>query len=296
MWRHLKPAVTVVVDFSRLPDHLPQHRGMYPDAIWTTWKGVGFPFDNPHTLPALKSCDVILSVETFYDPRIHTLPIPSVLYINPELFRGYGAPTYWTPTSWLHDRLPQGTRIVPYPVALDHPYRRGEGMMHVAGRNASYDRNGTIPAAAACKKLGGMLKVVAQVDMPKIQGAEYVPQTDDYWELYGYGGVLVMPRRYGGMCLPVQEALAAGLVVVMTDTEPNRDWPVRLVPGRVSTVRTVAGSIPCCDVDEAALTDTLRRVDEWRDDLEAARLEWLNTHSWEALLPVWREALEDAAG
>ncbi len=306
IWRHLHPQVTVAVDFSRLPDHLPQHRDRYPDPLpllagvtWTTWKGVGFPFDNPKVLPLLKTCDVVFTIETFYDLRLPDQIKAGVLYVNPELFRGYGAPTYWAPTTWLLDELPVGTRVVPFPVATDRPWKMGEGFLHVAGRNASYDRNGTRPAADAVRQLGGLLKMVNQVDMPSIQGAKQLGAVDDYWDVYKHGDTLVMPRRYGGLCLPVQEALAAGLAVVMTDTPPNDQWPVRLVPGVKSTVKTVGPTrnhkTPAVDVDVIALREVLRDVHEWRGDMEPLREEWVETHSWDTLTPVWMRALEEAA-
>ena len=298
--------MTVVVDFSRLPAHLKQHRGRYPGVgpwdgatIFTTWKGVGFHFDNPRAMPALRSCDVVFSVETFYDLRLPDQAKAAVLYVNPELFRGYGSPTYWAPTPWLLDKLPDGTRMVPFPVATDQPWRRGEGFLHVAGRNASYDRNGTRPAAEAVKRIGQFLRMMHQVDMPSIQGAIQLGAEDNYWDVYSHGDVLVMPRRYGGMCLPVQEALAAGLQVVMTDIDPNPQWPVELIGGAMSTVKTVGperhNRIPAMDVDVVALAECLRTVRDRRDETHEARQAWVREHSWDALLPVWREALEDAA-
>jgi hypothetical protein len=295
--RHMHPAVVVAVDFSRLPDAMTQHRGRFPDSTLTTWRGVGFHFDNPAALEQLATCDVIFSIETFYDQRVAQLPVPSILYVNPELFRGYGAPTYWAPTSWLLDQLPNGTRVMPWPVATDRPYRRGTGLLHVAGRNASYDRNGTVPAAEAARRTGQMLNVMHQsADLPSIKGIRRMGTVDSYWDLYAYGSVLVMPRRYGGMCLPVQEALAAGLPVVMTDTEPNRDWPVRLVKATAGKVRTVASyPIPTADVDIDALVDALRDIDRWAEANRAAQADWVAAHSWDTLLPVWQQALKEAA-
>ena len=108
IWRHLNPDVTVAVDFSRLSDAMPQHYDRYPDATWTTWRGVGFPFDNKAAFRALETCDVVFSVETFYDMRLASTKTPLVLYVNPELFRGYGSATYWAPTPWLLGNLPPG--------------------------------------------------------------------------------------------------------------------------------------------------------------------------------------------
>ena len=297
IWRHLKPAVTVNVNFCRLPDAMPQNYWAYPNSIETTWKGVGFPFDNEKAFKALLTCDLIFSVETFYDLRLPKQRIPMVLYVNAELFRGYGAPTYWAPTDWLLDKLPDETRVVPFPVALDRPYKKGRGLMHVAGRNTSYDRNGTRAAGLAARRVRTVLKMTHQVDMPTVPGTTQCGSFAHYWDAYQLGHVLVMPRRYGGMSLPVQEALAAGLAVVMTDTSPNDRWPVRLVSGKHTTVRTVAKyPIPVCDVDHEALVDALRDIDDWAAANEPRRVEWLEANSWDALLPVWQQALEDAAG
>ncbi|MCP4897299.1 MAG: glycosyltransferase family 4 protein [bacterium] len=296
IWRHLKPEVTIGLDFSRLPDHLPQRREMYPGGhtIWTTWKGVGFNFDNPQAYRMLKTCDLIFSVETFYDLRIPKMNVPGVLYVNPELFRGYGSPTYWAPTDWLIDHLPDGTRVVPFPVATDRMYQKGTGFLHVAGR--THDRNGTRAAATACHQLGIGLNTTHQISLPSMQGARQVGDVGDYWDLYQHGDTLIMPRRYGGMSLPVQEALAAGLTVIMTDIAPNRRWPVKLIPGTHGTTKTVARfAIPTCNVHVGELKTALRTIDDWRWELVDAQAEWVAANSWDTLLPVWQEALEDAA-
>jgi glycosyltransferase involved in cell wall biosynthesis len=35
---------------------------------------------------------------------------------------------------------------------------------------------------------------------------------------------MVMPRRYGGLCMPVNEALGAGMPVIMPYISPNNSW------------------------------------------------------------------------
>ena len=69
---------------------------------------------------------------------------------------------------------------------------------------------------------------LAQLDHHDIpDNVELVVETGDvnkYWDLYRQGDVLVMPRRFGGLCLPAQEALGAGMPVVMPDIDPNNRW------------------------------------------------------------------------
>ena len=55
-------------------------------------------------------------------------------------------------------------------------------------------------------------------------------------DLYKNFDALILPRRYGGLCLPMNEALMSGLPVIMTDISPNYDilpkkW---LIPSTIS--------------------------------------------------------------
>jgi glycosyltransferase involved in cell wall biosynthesis len=43
--------------------------------------------------------------------------------------------------------------------------------------------------------------------------------------LYEGFDALIMPRRYGGLCLPMNEALTSGLPVIMSDTSQQRRSP-----------------------------------------------------------------------
>jgi len=51
-------------------------------------------------------------------------------------------------------------------------------------------------------------------------------------DLYKDFDALILPRKYGGLCLPVNEALMSGLPVIMTDISPNnkllpKEWLVK---------------------------------------------------------------------
>jgi glycosyltransferase involved in cell wall biosynthesis len=119
-------------------------------------------------------------------------------------------------------------------------------IFHVAGKQAIHDRNGTmafIEAAVKCgnrfsykiyaQQLDGTTRTLIQKAQQKID-IEVVYNTPNYSDMYRDGDVMVMPRKYGGLCLPMQEALAAGIPVIMPDIEPNayrlpKQW---LVPAK----------------------------------------------------------------
>jgi len=124
--------------------------------------------------------------------------------------------------------------------------------------------------------------------------------TGDHWSLYDDADVLVMPRRYGGLSLPVQEAMAAGLAVVMTDCDPNpATWPICPVSSRPgTTIRTPGGPVRIHDPDPAdiaAIIDRLAGAPGELADLQAAARTWAQTHNWSALEPLYRAELERAA-
>ena len=61
-----------------------------------------------------------------------------------------------------------------------------------------------------------------------------------------YRGVnlVVLPRRYGGLCLPALEAAASGCALAMTNTPPNGHWPIMPIDCRQGrNLNTQAGLI-----------------------------------------------------
>ena len=296
MWRHLNPDVTVVVDMSKLHRHAPQHPGRYPGAVVTTWGGVNKQFDSRMAVGMLAECDVIITVETWYDTQIPELRGTAVLYVNAELYGGEAADVYWAPTSWRLTSTPVDTITVPLPVATDRPYQRGIGLLHVAGKQAAADRNGTATAIKAARAASVPLTVTYQeTRVSSTLGVKSIPSTKNYWDLYQHGDVLLLPRRYGGLSLPVQEAMAAGLAVIMTDIEPNTaTWPVYPV-GAVAShkVMVPAGLVRCYDPDPATLVEALRTMDDWKAEYQERSKRWAVENSWDRLLPAWKERISD---
>lgn len=110
--------------------------------------------------------------------------------------------------------------------------------LHIAGRKTYEDRNGTEDVLAAVKlipqEIDFELVIKTQTtevssDDPRITIDRTEPE--DEKELYRGFDAVVMPRRYGGACLPMTEALAAGLPVIMTNIDPNdkvlpKEWLV----------------------------------------------------------------------
>lgn len=112
--------------------------------------------------------------------------------------------------------------------------------LHIAGRKTYEDRNGTKDLMRAVLSIPPEIKFELVI---KTQTAELSNIIDsritidrssptDEKDLYRGFDAMIMPRRYGGACMPMVEALASGLPVIMTDIDPNNKIlrPEWLVP------------------------------------------------------------------
>lgn len=259
--------------------------------------------------PWLDRVDVVYAAETFYDRRFtawaNEAKTTTVLHANPEFWTGRDHPTLlWSATPWRHDVMPTYSQVVPYPVTTDRftPAEPHDGpcrWVHVAGKRAIADRNGTdtVVAALAHLRQPCELRIVVQhgevpalPNLPSHVQVTHVDPPADYWRLYDDADALVLPRRYGGLCLPVQEACAAGLAVVMSDLTPNHVWPGPRVPAEFDTKVTMpCGRVPVYDVDPRALARTMDGLADpsVRAGFQSESRAWANAHSWDVMGPQW---------
>lgn len=139
--------------------------------------------------------------------------------------------------------------------------------LHVAGRRTYEDRNGTHDLLAAMKLIPReydfelVLKTqnteIPPFDDPRIIIDSSVPL--DEKELYRDFDSLIMPRRYGGACLPMTEALVSGMPVIMPDVDPNNkilpsDW---LVTARSAGSFMTRAPIDLFNADHNELADKI---------------------------------------
>jgi len=112
------------------------------------------------------------------------------------------------------------------------------------------------------------------------------------------GDVLVAPEKYNGLSLPLQEAYAAGMLVMTTDRYPVNTWLSKgpLIP--VHETRKARVGKGYLEFEESVVRpeDIAVNIDEWYDkDITIAskmgRL-WAQANSWKVLKPVYLEELE----
>lgn len=165
---------------------------------------------------------------------------------NWELFDGLIQPNmphpdqYLMPSRWhLEDmqKLFPNTIYLPPPIILEdfaearktNLSRTGKRrFVHIVGSNAIYDRNGwaLLREALAYTNMDFELVVYSQQELTGVVDERvkyHVFDIENQTDLYTNFDALILPRRYGGLCLPMNEALASGLPVIMSSISPNKE-------------------------------------------------------------------------
>ena len=249
-YRHMRPAKTLVIDCpSKQP--LKLHLDRFPDA--KTVKAI---------TPAIvedfcDGLDVIWTAETGYSKNLwreaDKAGVATVLHANYEFWEPTDTPTKLVAASiWHLGDYPPGTQYLPVPIETDRfperePAKTAKRFLHVVGRPAIHDRNGTLDLLLALQHVETPIEVTITCQQPGYVGSLInthsiripsrvtmrVESVDalHYWTKYEHQDALILPRRFGGLCLPAQEAIGAALPVVMPNIEPNGwlhpDWLVK---------------------------------------------------------------------
>lgn len=311
-YKHLKPNKTVVIDLSILNGQ-PQDNSMYPGAEII----LGIP-DDDRIDSILDDTDVLLTAETPYNLSIYTRArqrgIKTVCVENPEFYDHIKYPEFdmpdliilpsvWKFNEIRHHANSRGTRVINihHPVDRDlitFRIRETHRMLHIAGSPAVHDRNGTIDFLQCCPE--GTV-TTQSTDYSRLLRSDYRHSTvydniQDNNMLYQLGDILVMPRKYGGNCLPLNEALASGMPVIMTDIEPNNnllpaEW---LVPASIVDRFEPRTAVDIYQANYDALIQKMAwfRAQDMKH-LSQQASEIADTISWTTLLPRWQEALHD---
>lgn len=261
----------LVVDMPRSTAYRPGHEFNYPGATHIRYNDRQHVIDEEQARAWMEGLDVVFSVETPYHWQMpkwgREMGVKTVIQGNPEFYR-HGQThfehlaqpdAWWWPTSWRQHELPAG-RIMPVPMEDRmrttafplHPLKA----VHVVGVRAHGDRNGT---DIVCNAVGSV-RATMQMSIygldgelpdhrinPQVTVEKFPDGVEDRWSMYEGRHVLVLPRRYGGLCLPALEAAACGLAVIMPDCPPNAELASILINPR----RTRSMNLPCGPVVSA---------------------------------------------
>jgi glycosyltransferase involved in cell wall biosynthesis len=141
-------------------------------------------------------------------------------------------------------------------------------LLHIGGKAASQDRNGTQTVIDMLRYSKADYELVIRsqselnINYKDSRLTVEIGNIDSRSEMYNGFDAMVMPRRYAGLCLPMNEALVSGLPVFMTDISPNNqilpsDWLVS--SSKVSTLMTRVK----LDVYEADVKELAKKIDRY---------------------------------
>lgn len=314
-FRHMQPHRTVVVDMGR-HSPFPIHLDRFPGAEVVRYGAI----TEEEMRRFLADVDVVYCAETPYDDRLFALAramgVRTVQHTNFEFCRHLTddiprPDLFLAPSSWRFDSFPSPKALLPFPVARDRlPPQRRESVgtfLHVAGPGTSLDRNGTSVLFEALRYLRQSCRVVirSQVKIPsrrvtwrptvklEIQAVD----ERDYWHIYDGADALVLTRRFGGLCLPLNEASSLAMPTLVTDRESERSHvpqEARVRAPRRRSAPAQSGRIELLQPDArslAAKMDALVESPELVAQLSAAAAAYAESISWESLAGPFRAVL-----
>lgn len=324
--RMLKPFRVMVIDsrpFNKNEQFFNMYEGLNVQIVH------GFPTDND-VYRFLRGLDTVLTCELFYNNRFITIAEATAVrtynQYNYEFLDNLANPRLPLPTKLLspskwhleemQQRYPDKVVYLPPPTFSDqytgvreynYSITGKPRFLHIVGRMAVNDRNGTLDLlqALAYTKEDFELVLKVQTSSPVLEQYQDERIHFDYDspqdETYLYQGfhALILPRRYAGLCLPMNEALMSGLPVLMTDVDPNNKilpekWLVPATKQGSFHTRTNIDLYSVNHKDLAAKIDKLCKQiknNKFKKEQEQAYNLAYENYSAEVLLPKYQEII-----
>jgi hypothetical protein len=275
----------------------------------------------------LKDLDVVLSCEIFYNNVFVNIAkafgVKTVLQYNYEFLDYLNQPT-WTlpdallsPSSWYFEdvvkKFGDKTKVVllPPPSATEAFRKARETnlkqkhgrILHIAGKAAIKDRNGTETVIEMMKHLKSDvvldIRTQVKIDLPITDKRINIitDNTENHSDMYVGYDAMILPRRYAGLCLPMNEALISALPVFMTNISPNNDLlpPEWLVESRKISrlmTRTMLGVYEGDAKRLASLVDNYLESDTLQEKQKAFDIGNKN-FSYESLLDKYNKVFKE---
>ncbi len=328
---HLQPDKILAVDLSPL-NGMPINKGWYGDftTIWTH----GIP--QTHEIDYfLNDLDIIMVAENplnyylFAEARRRGIKIVQAYnYEFLEYLRNPNLPPpdlFAAPTNWNFRKVEDLNlaKVEIWPVPIDtyrlKPRKITElkTLVHIIGRPAAHDRNGTKIFIELAKYFGRRFNYKIYLQPPKEtrtimhfqhieselaelklsmeSSVQILTNMTDNASMYLSGDLLILPRRYGGLCLPMIESLASGMPVIMPNIEPNDS----ILPATWLASCNKVGSFQTqtqIDLYDTDLTDLIRKVEWFQERIRSESVfakDIASSLSWSSLENVYLTKLQE---
>ena len=289
--------------------HHETHNEWYPNAHMTDIRQMSFDLMQRFCA----SCDVMLFFETPFDWRLlsycKSIGIPTAIMPMYECMPlGVDFPDLYINPSNLDARyFPNRSVRLDVPVNVPWKLRsKARVFVHNSGHGGLKGRNGTEQLIEA------MGYVPKSLDMKLIIRSQSnpirIPFKDDridlrlgnysYEKLWLEGDVFIFPEKFNGLSLPLQEAYAAGMLVMATNRFPMNTWlptdPLIDVSGyRTNRIGPRYVEFQEAIVEPKTIAD---KIVQWTgkdiEEYSTQGLHWAKSMSWEVLKPMYLNVLD----
>jgi glycosyltransferase involved in cell wall biosynthesis len=273
----------------------------------------------------LKGVDVVITCEIFYNLNFiniaRDMGVKTINQYNWEFMDNLRNPDLalpdkmLTPSKWHWTEAKSlwgNVEYLPTPVFVDdyatvreaNMNRTGKKrFLHIAGRQAHNDRNGTLDLIRAMRYSSEDFELVIKAQSGEFENTWNDPRItidttspENETELYYDFDAMILPRRYGGQCLPMNEALCAGLPVLMTNISPNDDvlpqhWLLQVTEAGKFMTRTWIDLYTVSHAHLGQRIDFLARADLAQEKKNAYNIGYREFSNYELELK-WQQLIE----
>lgn len=241
-------------------------------------------------IPHAKDRDIRTALMVMYECTPKQLPATPDLFLCPSLLDLQYFP-------------PEKARLVTVPTTIPWKQRTSAQLfIHNAGHGGLKGRNGTRELLEAWKFVESDARLLVRSQIPI---GDYIPDSRVRVEvgtfpqrmLYKEGDVFIFPEKFNGLSLPLQEAHAAGMLIMCMNRYPMNQWLPNepLIPVRGFETNSISHRM--MEFEEAIVDpiDIAASVDHWYgQDITSFSQQgkaWSEQNSWETWKPRYLELL-----
>ena len=254
----LNPDKILLIDSSHFNGNV-QHPEWYQDSnVMITTRGFA---SNKEVSLFLRDLDAVLSCEIFYNSSLIAMAkkknVKTILQYNYEFLDYLNndnlmfpdvllSPSYWEldtvkslfSSQTIVAHIPPPTTPELFLKARNTNANKTHGrILHIGGKAAVKDRNGTQTVIKAMEHVKSNIvldiKTQSHIDAKGNEKINIIyDNVINHADMYEGYDAMILPRRFAGLCLPMNEALMSALPVFMTDISPNnqilpKEWLVK---------------------------------------------------------------------
>lgn len=306
---HMKPYKTLLVDYDVYTGYKTDY-SKYPGAMTVDRE----PSDEL-LRQFLTGLDMVFTVETPYNHNLFAIAremgIKSVLQYNYEWLQHHQEDLslpdlFLAPSEWNRDKMKWPTKYLHVPVDRQKfPFKQrtqAKKFLHIAGHRTFGDRNGTAILLEALPYITENVEIIirTQDDLPRAYTDHKLTiikgDVKDRRDLFNDEDILILPRKYGGLSLQMNEALSLGMPVIMPAIEPQKSFlsSAWLIPAEIKETTMIKTPIEVYECTPQALAEKINIFARLSEEEVKLQSEVANqsVYTWEVMKPQYEEMFE----